>query len=173
MKTELSDHYESVSGSHAAEKIRSLANSARYCLFGTDLRHPPITVRPMTVQSVDDAGYLWFLSGRTTHTNQQIAADPQVQLFFANPASSEFLTLEGRALISDDYELRKRHWTPIAKTWFNGGVDDPDLTVIQVIPTGGYYWDTKHGKAIASLKIVVGAVTGKTIDDSIEGSVRL
>lgn len=97
MKTELSDHYESISGSHAAEKIRSLANSARYCLFGTDLRHPPITVRPMTVQSVDDAGYLWFLSGRTTHTNQQIAADPQVQLFFANPASSEFLTLEGRA----------------------------------------------------------------------------
>ena len=52
-------------------------------------------------------------------------------------------------------------------------MDDPDLTVIQVIPTEGYYWDTKHGKAIATLKIAGGAVTGKTIADSIEGSVRL
>ena len=107
MKHELESHQESVSGSAAAEKIRALAKSARYCLFGTDLTHPPVTVRPMTVQSVDDAGNLWFLSGRTTHINQQIEADPLVQLFFANPGSSEFLTLDGRATISDDYALRK------------------------------------------------------------------
>jgi general stress protein 26 len=173
MKHELETHYESVSGSVAVEKIRALAKSARYCLFGTDLSHPPVTVRPMTVQSVDDSGSLWFLSGRTTHLNQQIEADSQVQLFFANPSSSEFLTIDGHATISDDLELRKAHWTPIAKTWFNGGVDDPDLTVIRVAPRDGYYWDTKHGKTVATLKIVVGAVTGKTIDDSVEGSVRL
>jgi hypothetical protein len=52
-------------------------------------------------------------------------------------------------------------------------VDDPDLTVIQVAPSGGYYWDTKHGKAVAALKIMIGAMTGKTIDDSVEGTVRL
>jgi general stress protein 26 len=173
MKQELEDHYESVSGSIAVEKIRALAKSARYCLFGTDLTHPPVTVRPMTVQSVDDAGNFWFLSGRSTHTNRHIEADPQVQLFFANPGSSEFLTLEGRATISDDYALRKEHWTPLAKTWFNLGVDDPDLTVIKVEPREGYYWDTKHGKAIATLKVLIGAVAGKTIDDSVEGTVQL
>lgn len=173
MKREIESHQENVSGAAAVEKIRTLAKAARYCLFGTDLSHPPVTVRPMTVQTVDDQGHLWFLSGRTTHLNQQIEADSFVQLFFAEPGSSEFLTLEGTATISDDYALRKEHWTPLAKTWFNGGVDDPDLTVIRVAPAGGYYWDTKHGKAVAAAKMVFGAATGITVDDSVEGSVRL
>ena len=37
-------------------------------------------------------------------------------------------------------------------------------------PTGGYYWDTKHGNAIAGVKMLIGAAIGKTLDDSIEGT---
>ena len=155
------------------EKIRAVAKSTNICFFGTALNHPPLTVRPMAVQSVDDAGNLWFLSGRDTNTNAHIAEDPRVQLLFANPGTSEYLTLQGVATISDDRALREEHWTPIARTWFNGGVDDPDLTVIRVEANDGYYWDTKHGKMISFLKIAAGALTGKTLDDSIEGEVRL
>ena len=173
MKQELEDHYESVSGSKAVERIRAVAKAANICLFGTDVSHPPLTVRPMAVQSVDDAGNFWFLSSRTSHTNEHIEQDPRVQLLFANPGSSEYLTLQGTATISDDPMVRKQHWTPIAKTWFNEGVDDPDLTVIRVEPHDGYYWDTKHGKIVSTLKIAVGAVVGKAIDDSVEGKVSL
>ena len=173
MKHELEDHYESVSGSKAVEQLRAVAKSANICLFGTDVGNAPLTVRPMAVQSVDDAGNFWFLSSRTSHTNQHIGKDPRVQLLFANPSTSEYLTLQGTATISDDPALKKEHWTPIAKTWFNEGLDDPDLTVIKVEPRDGYYWDTKHGKLVAGLKIAVGAVIGKTLDDSIEGKVRL
>ncbi len=172
MKHEPEDHVESLAGTPAITKIRDLAKSARVCLFGTDLKHPPLTVRPMAVQSVDDAGDVWFLSGRSSHTNQHIAADPQVQLLFANPGSSEFMTLEGDATISDDRGLKEEHWTPIAKTWFTGGVDDPELTVLRVRVRDGYYWDTKHGKATSMIKIAIGAVTGKTMDDGIEGHVN-
>jgi general stress protein 26 len=173
MKQELEEHYESVSGSKAVERIRAVAQAANICLFGTDLAHAPLTVRPMAVQSVDDAGNFWFLSSRTSHTNQHIEQDPRVQLLFANPGAAEYLTLQGTATISDDPALRKHHWTPIAKTWFNEGVDDPDLTVIRVEPHDGYYWDTKHGKIVSGLKIAVGTIIGKTLDDSIEGKVRL
>jgi len=55
------------------------------------------------------------------------------------------------------------------KTWFTGGEDDPRITVIRVIPRRGYYWDNKHGDVVAGAKIAVGAVIGKTLDDSIEG----
>jgi general stress protein 26 len=173
MKQELEDHYESLSGTKAVERIRAAAKGANICLFGTDIGHPPLTVRPMAVQSVDDAGNFWFLSSRTSHTNQHIERDPRVQLLFANPGDSQYLTLQGIAAISDDPVLRKAHWTPIAKTWFNEGVDDPDLTVICVEPHDGYYWDTKHGKVVSTLKIAMGAVVGKAIDDSVEGKVSL
>jgi hypothetical protein len=33
----------------------------------------------------------------------------------------------------------------------------------------GYYWDNKHGNAIAFVKMAAGAIMGKTLDDSIEG----
>jgi general stress protein 26 len=59
------------------------------------------------------------------------------------------------------------------KTWFTEGEDDPRITVIQVTPGQGYYWDTKHNRAIAFAKMVVGAITGKTLDDSIEGKLRV
>jgi general stress protein 26 len=55
------------------------------------------------------------------------------------------------------------------KVWFTGGIDDPRISVIKVEPTEGYYWDNKHGNAIAFVKQLAGAVIGKTIDDSIEG----
>jgi hypothetical protein len=45
--------------------------------------------------------------------------------------------------------------------------------VIKVIPDNGYYWDTKHGNVMAAVKIMFGAMVGKTFDDSIEGRVSL
>jgi hypothetical protein len=37
----------------------------------------------------------------------------------------------------------------------------------------GYYWDTKHGTAVAGIKMLIGATIGKTMDDSIEGTLKL
>jgi general stress protein 26 len=173
MKQELEDHHLSLSGSKAVEEIRTVAKNAGVCLFGTLLDRAPLTVRPMAVQSVDEFGNIWFLSSRTSHTNRHIAEDPRVQLLFAHPGKSEFMTLQGIATISDDRALREQHWTPIAKTWFNEGVDDPELTVVKVQAMDGYYWDTKHGKLVSFMKIAAGAITGKTLDDSVEGEVRL
>jgi general stress protein 26 len=172
MQQQLENHHQSLAGTSAVEKIREIVKHTRYCLFGTTPGKPPVMVRPMTVQNVDDAGALWFLSGRSTHTNQHIVTDPMAQLFFVNPDKQEFLTLDGTATIHSDRPTREAHWTPFAKTWFNGGVDDPDLTVIKFQPAAGYYWDTKHGKTVALLKSTAGMVSGKTADDSREGELR-
>lgn len=173
MKQELENPYQSLSGTQAVEEIRTVAKAAGICLFGTLLDRAPLTVRPMAVQSVDDAGNIWFLSSRASHTNRHIEEDARVQLLFANPGKSEYMTLQGRASISDDRALREEHWTPLAKTWFNEGVDDPDLTVIKVEAAEGYYWDTKHGRMVSFIKMAAGAVAGKTLDDSVEGKMRL
>jgi hypothetical protein len=52
-------------------------------------------------------------------------------------------------------------------------VDDPRITVIKVAPVDGYYWDTKHGMAVAGVKMMIGAMLGKTLDDSIEGRLKV
>jgi general stress protein 26 len=101
---------------------------------------------------------------------QELGAEPSVKLYFQGSPHSDFLHLEGRATVSKDKAKIKDLWEPILKTWFTEGVDDPRITVIGVAPSGGYYWDTKHGGMVAGIKMLVGAAIGVTLDDSIEGT---
>jgi general stress protein 26 len=161
-------------GTEALAKLRELVKQASTCFFCTAITAgKPIPTRPMAVQQVDDQGRLWFLSPNDSHQNREIAQDGAVQLLFQGSAHSDFLTLYGRASISTDKAKIKELWEPILKTWFTGGIEDPRITVISVAPTDGYYWDTKHNRAIALAKMVVGAITGKTLDDSIEGKLKV
>jgi general stress protein 26 len=64
-------------------------------------------------------------------------------------------------------------YDPIVKVWMPGGVDDPNLSVIKVIPEDGYYWNNKNGKMVAIAKMAAAYVTGKTMDDGIEGTLTL
>jgi general stress protein 26 len=127
----------------------------------------------MNVRKVDDEGNLWFLSASDSHQNRELAADPSEELYFQGSPHSDFLHLSGRAAVSADRAKIGELWEPLLKTWFTGGVDDPRITVIKVTPTRGYYWDTKHGNAVAYVKILIGAAAGITLDDSIEGTLRV
>jgi general stress protein 26 len=165
------DPRDNLTGGGAIKKMQAIAETARVCLFGTH-SGKTLAVRPMAVQGVDSKGNVWFLSGRTSAKNRQIARNPRVQLLFINADNAQYLNLHGVASIHDDSRTRRAHWTPLAKTWFHEGVDDPETTVIKVRIESGYYWDTEHGKTFAMLQMAVGAVTGRTFDDSVEGVVK-
>jgi len=157
----------------ANAKIKELAENADVCLFTTTLTKLPLTTRPMSTRSVDDDGSIWFFSRRDSNKNREIAIDNRVQLFYSNFSRSEYLSLYGKATILSDKHKAKELWSAIAKTWFNKGYDDPDLTLIKIEPEDGYYWDTKDGKVISLLKMVAGAVAGKEFNTGVEGSVKV
>jgi len=167
-------NHEDLSGKSAVEKIKHIINKAESCFFTTAVFTSGSSgARPMGVQQVDDDGNLWFLSANDSHKNEEIKLDPKVTLYFQGSAHSDFLVLKGIATASRDESKIKELWEPIFKTWFTEGEHDPRISVVKVTPTEGYYWDTKHGFAVAGIKMVVGAMTGKTLDDSIEGKVNL
>lgn len=162
-----------MTGSDAIEKIRELVKKAGTCFFCTHLSMDNSEgARPMSVQKVGNNGDLWFLSASDSHKNVEIAADPVVRLYFQGSPHSDFLLLDGHATITTNRAIIEELWEPVIKTWFTGGVEDPRITAIRVQPTGGYYWDTKHGNMVAGIKMLIGAVIGKTMDDSIEGKVN-
>ena len=165
---------EDLGGAEAVAEIRELVSRASTCFFRTP--HPvegSRGVRPMNVRQVDDGGGLWFLGASDSHLVAELERDPAVELFFQGAPNSDFLHLEGRATLSKDPAKIRELWEPILKNWFTGGEDDPRITVIQVTPAGGYYWDTKHGGLVAGAKMLLGAAIGRTLDDSIEGRIRV
>ena len=144
------ENYKELKGAHAGKKIKELAGKNKTCFFCTAITTGrPLSVRPMSVQKMDEEGNFWFLSANDSHKNEEINVDNNVQLLFQGSAHSDFLTVFGMATISTDKELIKELWEPIIKTWFTGGVDDPRITVIKVECRHGYYWDNKHGNAVA------------------------
>ena len=166
--------HENLTGAAAVERIKILVDKARTCFFcTTPLAGNVGGARPMNVRQVDDAGHLWFLSASDSHQNEEIAADPAVTLYFQGSSHSDFMQLRGQATISRDRAKIHELWEPLIKTWFTGGEDDPRITVIEVVPETGYYWDTKHGTFVAGIKMAIGALTGKTLDDSMEGQLNL
>ncbi len=168
------ENTKNLEGAEAAKKIKELAEGAESCFFITNIKTGiPLSVRPMSIQKVDDDGNFWFLSAKDSHKNEEVSHDPFVHLLFQGSAHSGFLNIYGIAEISDDKEKIKELWEPILKTWFTGGEDDPRISVVKVEPSEGYYWDNKHGKVVAFAKMAIGAAIGKTLDDSIEGTLSV
>lgn len=165
---------EDLSGNEAIKKIQELVEKTETCFFCTGAAEQNSSgTRPMAVQEVDDAGNLWFLSADDSHKNAEVEHDSHVRLYFQGGKHSDFLVLDGVATVSRNKQRIQDLWKPIMKTWFTEGIDDPRITVIRVAPTQGYYWDTKHGIAVAGIKIMIGAATGKTLDDSIQGQLKV
>jgi general stress protein 26 len=127
----------------------------------------------MNVRKVDEQGNFWFLIANDSQTARQLGNDPRVRLYFQGSPHSDFLVVDGRASFSKERAKIEELWEPAIKTWFTGGVDDPRIAVVQVTPSAGYYWDTKHGNAVAGAKMMIGAAIGKTLDDSIEGTISV
>ncbi|MGZ8921312.1 MAG: pyridoxamine 5'-phosphate oxidase family protein [Limisphaerales bacterium] len=165
---------EDLSGARAVQRIKDVVDKAKTCFFRTGASSGESEgVRPMNVREVDSTGRLWFLMASDSHTVQELNRQPNVDLFFQGSAHSDFLHLAGTATLSRDPARIKQLWEPVLKTWFTGGENDPRITVVQVAPTRGYYWDNKHGNIVAGVKILLGAATGQTLDDSIEGKIRV
>ncbi|GAC1594003.1 MAG: hypothetical protein NVS3B19_16340 [Ginsengibacter sp.] len=162
-----------LSSQEAIKKIQTIAGETDFCMFITLLGEKPLQGRPMSTQKIDDDGNIWFFSQESSNKNMQIKSDDHVQLFYSNNKSSEFLSVYGSAEVLKDTTKAKELWTPWVKTWFPDGPDDPNLTLIKVTPLDSYYWDTKNNRLVSLIKIAVGALTGKEMDDSREGGIKI
>ncbi|WP_038169021.1 pyridoxamine 5'-phosphate oxidase family protein [Verrucomicrobium sp. BvORR106] len=169
------DNRDDMSGAEAVTKIKELVGKAQTCFFVTGaVVEGSSGARPMNVRKVDDDGNFWFLSASDSHLNEELAIDPDgVHLYFQGSPHSGFLHVQGAATVSRDKAVIHELWEPLLKTWFTEGEADERITVIKVEPNGGYYWDTKHGILVAGIKMVIGALAGKTLDDSVEGTLKV
>jgi general stress protein 26 len=165
---------EDLYGMAAVEKIREMVDKVSTCFFCTaETVAGSSGARPMAVRQVDEAGNLWFLSAKDSHKDQELDLDAEVQLFFQGSEHADFMEIKGRASSFEDRKKIHELWQPMMKTWFSEGVDDPRISVIKVTPTDGHYWETKHGHTVAGFKMLLGAAIGKTLDDSVEGGLRI
>ncbi len=155
----------------AINKIKDLAESIDFAMLVTRLGERPLHAIPMSTKKVDALGNIWFLSGRDSAHNKDVAADKQAQLIYSDPGDMEFLTLFGDVEIHTDKAVIGELYGKTDDLWFEGE-DDPNVSALEFRPVSAQYWDNKNNKFITLLKMGVGAITGKQPDISETGKLE-
>jgi general stress protein 26 len=164
---------QNLSNQDAIKKMKDMAEEVQICMFCTYDAQNKMQTAPMSANQIDDDGTFWFLSTKESTRNSDIQGNNSTDLIFAQPSKSNYISIRGTSEILYDKQKINDLWNPIVKTWFTEGKDDPSISIIKFTPEEAYYWDTKNGKMISFLKIAVGAVTGKTMDDGIQGKLKV
>jgi len=143
----------------AIDKLRSLVESAKICMFTTSLLQWPLESRPADWQAIDERGNIWFFNGKLADTELEFSDGntvvPHVQVFYSNAGKSEFLSLIGNATIARNGEVQfsQIHF-PGGPRWLNLIGTDASYQLIKFTPVEAYYWDNTYNTMMPLLKSV-------------------
>ena len=159
---------EATDKSHAelVERAWKVAHKTRVAIL-IALEDGRLAARPMSSTTDLDAHCIFFLiSARSPNGMHD---DDPVTVFF-NEGNS-YVSMRGRARISNDRAKIKQLWTPFAKAWWESA-EDPDIRVLAVDPSEGEIWDGPN-KLFAGALMLTAAVTGAKPKVGDHGKLRL
>jgi general stress protein 26 len=118
---------------------------------------------PLTTQnkSIDENSTLYFFNSKKSEMASRLAEDNQVNVAYADTGADNYVSIAGKAVLSSDQATKERLFNAIAKAWFPGGVNDPDLQLLEVRITHAEYWNAKDSKLTQLFKMAKSAITGE------------
>ena len=120
--------------------------------------------RPMAIADSTVDGHLWFLTRADSSTIRDITDNPEVVACLQ--CDHCYLSLSGLARATRDSDRVDALWSPRDAVWYEKGKHDPNLILLEIVPTYGEYWDRSGIDTIAfRLQELRAMVTGETPED--------
>lgn len=138
------------------DRVWSLMEKMRFCMLSTH-DGQDIRSRPMAAHVERDKHAIYFLTDAAGHKDDEIAQDQNVGLAFADTDDQKYVSLTGRAAISNDRRKIEDLWSIPAKAWWDGP-EDPSIRVLKVTPKDAQYWDSP-GTVVSYVKMIAAAVS--------------
>lgn len=155
------------------EDIREMVKDIQFAMLCTHDKKGHIHSRPMGTQGMDTEGNIWFLTAKNSEKLAEIRIKSNVCVCYASPSDNTYVCIMGEAEEVDDKKKIDKYWTPFAKVWFPEGKDDPNLTLIKVMPHEAEYWDSDANRLIVGIKMLSTLVTGKEyVEEGAYGTVK-
>lgn len=146
------------------QKLASTIKDIQFTMMATVNEDGHIHSRPMATLKVDAQnfdGILWFFSKTNSQKNHNIENDQHVNLAYSNPDKQSYISICGKAEISQDKAKMQELWNPMYKAWFPEGLDDPTISLIGVHIESAEIWDSPSSKMVQAYGFVKAAITGK------------
>jgi general stress protein 26 len=121
--------------------------------------------RPMYLVQEAYDGTLYFYTPKSDAKVYEIEKDRDVCMTFASPEHSTYVSLTGKAILSEDKNLIDRYWSPTVEAWFEGGRDNPEIAMLEVKIKQGEHWDSTENKLVQIFeKVKSNVMDSKTPD---------
>jgi general stress protein 26 len=144
-------------------KVAELIKDINVAMMTTEAEDGLLHSRPMATQKTEFDGTLWFFTGLSTGKVSEIDWNPEVNLSYAEPSDTRYVSVSGTAEIVDDRAKMTELWSDIYKAWFPQGIDDPDLCLMKVEVTFAEYWDVPSGKMVQVFGFLKALATGERL----------
>ncbi len=155
--------------SHAAsgqlKDLKDKIKDVRFGMFTTLDPDGTLSSRPMTSQQLDEDGNLWFFTSDVTDFVRHLEEHPNVNVAFSDPSDSLYVSVAGHAELTRERAKIDELWSPLVGAWFDGGKEDPHLSLIRVHVGSAEYWDTKSSKMTQLYALAKSALGGKAPRD--------
>jgi general stress protein 26 len=114
--------------------------------------------RPMSAYPEREENTVYFLSDARHQTDDEISRNATVNLSFADAGSQKYVSVTGKAIVSNDRAKIAELFSTPAKAWW-GSADDPNIRVLKITPDEAEFWDSP-GTVISYVKMAAAAATG-------------
>src|SRR6218665_1631864 len=101
-----------------SDRVWQLMDKISICMLttwdGKDLHS-----RPMDARARPAENQIYFLTDARHHKDEEIAQYPKLALAFADTSAQKYVSVSGRAEVSNDRAKIKELWEPTAKAWWD------------------------------------------------------
>lgn len=138
------------------DRVWALMRKIGFCMLSTH-DGEDIRARPMAAHLDREKNRIYFLTDAASHKDEEVTRRPQVGLAFADASGQKYVSVTGRAMVSNDRAKIRELWSTPAKAWWESP-DDPSIRVLEVTPKDAQYWDSP-GTIVSYIKMFAAVVS--------------
>lgn len=149
------------------EQLYELIDGIETALLTTRTRDGALVSRPMQTQARRPGTDLWFMTSVESGKIDELIADPQVNLGYYKDGTREYVSVSGRARVTQDKNLIHELYKPDWKAWLgdeggerDGGPDDPRIALIEVQADTATYLKSTSPRLITLFSVAKAIMTG-------------
>jgi general stress protein 26 len=145
-------------------KLGELVDGIEVAMLTTHAADGSMVTRPLQTLEFDHSGELVFFTAADSRKIEELKANPDVNIAYANPGRQSYVSVRGTASLDRDRATIDELWSPVQKIFFPQGKDDPNLVVLRVRVRDAAYWESAGNFVARALDFAKGMLSKDPAD---------
>lgn len=122
-------------------------------------------MQPMTHHCDEETGTLWFITSKHTNLVKAIGQGGTAHYCVTGKDHDYHACLRGHIKQSQDRQKLKELWSFVAAAWFEGGIDDPDICLLEMTLREASVWVSKDNAFLFFYEIAKATLQDHNVPD--------